>query len=272
MIDYNRSGAIMDVGDWLRSLGLAQYEALFRENDIDTEVLFEADRERPDRARRVARAPQAATESDSEPRFDGNWVAKPATSMPQTSPDTAERRQLTVMFCDLVGSTALSARLDPEDLREIIGAYHRAVADTVARFDGFVAKYMGDGVLIYFGYPRAHEDDAERAVRGARGPSWRSANCRGADLSARVGIATGLVVVGDLIGEGAARRARRGRRDAEPRGPTARPRRARTRWSSPRARAGRSAGCSTSPISVRRRSPALPSRSPRGGSWARAAW
>src|SRR5208282_6050499 len=81
----------------------------------------------------------------------------------------AERRQLTVMFCDLVGSTALSARLDPEDLREVIAAYHRAVAETVAGFDGFVAKYMGDGVLIYFGYPRAHEDDAERAVRAALG-------------------------------------------------------------------------------------------------------
>ena len=81
------------------------------------------------------------------------------------APREAERRQLTVMFCDLVGSTALSTRLDPEDLRELIGAYHRAVAETVGRFDGFVAKYMGDGVLIYFGYPQAHEDDAERAVR-----------------------------------------------------------------------------------------------------------
>ena len=80
-------------------------------------------------------------------------------------PTDAERRQLTVMFCDLVGSTPLSTRFDPEDLREMIGAYHRCVADTVGRFDGFVAKYMGDGVLIYFGYPEAHEDDAERAVR-----------------------------------------------------------------------------------------------------------
>src|ERR1700726_2899671 len=77
----------------------------------------------------------------------------------------AERRQLTVMFCDLVGSTPLSVRFDPEDLREIVGAYHRCVADTVGRFAGFVAKYMGDGVLVYFGYPEAHEDDAERALR-----------------------------------------------------------------------------------------------------------
>ena len=109
------------------------------------------------------------------------------------------------MFCDLVGSTALSTRLDPEDLRELIGDYHRAVADTVGRFDGFVAKYMGDGVLIYFGYPQAHEDDAERAVRAGlavieavgRLPARQ-------DLRVRLGIATGLAVVGDLIGEGAA--------------------------------------------------------------------
>jgi class 3 adenylate cyclase len=79
--------------------------------------------------------------------------------------DAAERRQVTVMFSDLVGSTALSARMDPEDLREIIAAYQECVAETVKRFEGFVAKYMGDGVLIYFGYPQAHEDDAERAVR-----------------------------------------------------------------------------------------------------------
>ena len=109
------------------------------------------------------------------------------------------------MFCDLVGSTPLSARYDPEDLREIIGAYHRCVADTVARFAGFVAKYMGDGVLIYFGYPEAHEDDAERAVRA--GLAVIDAVGRLATpepLNVRLGIASGLVVVGDLIGAGAA--------------------------------------------------------------------
>jgi class 3 adenylate cyclase len=115
------------------------------------------------------------------------------------------------MFCDLVGSTALSARLDPEDLREVIGAYHRRVAKVVGRYDGFVAKYMGDGVLIYFGYPRAHEDDAERAVRaglklvqtmGTIGEVKPQADIA---LQARIGIATGLVVVGDLIGSGEAR-------------------------------------------------------------------
>ena len=124
---------------------------------------------------------------------------------PPPRTDTAERRQLTVMFCDLIGSTALSTRYDPEDLRELIGDYHHAVAEAIAHLDGFVAKYMGDGVLIYFGYPQAHEDDAERAVRAGlavieavgRLPTRE-------DLRVRLGIATGLAVVGDLIGEGAA--------------------------------------------------------------------
>jgi len=109
------------------------------------------------------------------------------------------------MFCDLVGSTPLSTRFDPEDLREIVGAYHRCVAETVRRFDGFVAKYMGDGVLIYFGYPQAHEDDAERAVGAALAviEAVRRLPAR-EDLRVRLGIATGLAVVGDLIGEGAA--------------------------------------------------------------------
>jgi class 3 adenylate cyclase/tetratricopeptide (TPR) repeat protein len=119
--------------------------------------------------------------------------------------DTAERRQVTVMFSDLVGSTAMSARMDPEDLREVISAYQKCVAETVRRFDGFVAKYMGDGVLIYFGYPQAHEDDAERAVRaGLELIGAVSALTSKAPLQTRVGIATGLVVVGDLIGSGEA--------------------------------------------------------------------
>ena len=118
--------------------------------------------------------------------------------------DTAERRQVTVMFSDLVGSTALSARMDPEDLREVISAYQKCVAGTVQRFGGFVAKYMGDGVLIYFGYPQAHEDDAERAVRaGLELVAAVSGLKTHAALQTRVGIATGLVVVGDLIGSGA---------------------------------------------------------------------
>ena len=119
--------------------------------------------------------------------------------------DMAERRQVTVMFSDLVGSTALSARMDPEDLREVISAYQKSVAEAVQRFGGFVAKYMGDGVLIYFGYPQAHEDDAERAVRAGLELVTAVSNLKThAALQTRVGIATGLVVVGDLIGSGAA--------------------------------------------------------------------
>jgi class 3 adenylate cyclase/tetratricopeptide (TPR) repeat protein len=133
-------------------------------------------------------------------------LAVPFASTGAKAHDAAERRQLTVMFCDLVGSTALAAGLDPEDLREVIAAYHRAVANAVRNFDGFVAKYMGDGVLVYFGYPHAHEDDAERAVRAALGviSAVVRLDVRSVKLQARVGIATGLVIVGDLIGEGSA--------------------------------------------------------------------
>ena len=121
--------------------------------------------------------------------------------------DTAERRQVTVMFSDLVGSTALAGRMDPEDLREVISGYQKCVAETVQRFGGFVAKYMGDGVLIYFGYPHAHEDDAERAVRaGLELIAAVSALKAASPLQTRVGIATGLVVVDDLIGSGAAQK------------------------------------------------------------------
>jgi class 3 adenylate cyclase len=123
--------------------------------------------------------------------------------------DAAERRQVTVMFSDLVGSTAMSAGMDPEDLREVISAYQTCVAETVRRFGGFVAKYMGDGVLVYFGYPQAHEDDAERAVRaGLELIAAVTGLKTGAALQTRVGMATGLVVVGDLIGSGEGRYAR----------------------------------------------------------------
>ena len=127
------------------------------------------------------------------------------------------------MFSDLVGSTALSARMDPEDLREVISAYQKCVAETVQRFGGFVAKYMGDGVLVYFGYPQAHEDDAERAVRaGLELIAAVGALEDAAALQTRVGIATGLVVVGDLIGDGFGSGASGSRRDTEPRGTPAR--------------------------------------------------
>ena len=128
--------------------------------------------------------------------------------LPARPPPAAERRQLTLVFVDLVGSTALAARLDPEDTREVVAAYQRAVAAELARYEGHVAKFLGDGVLAYFGWPAAHEDDAERAVRAGLAALSAVAGITPADgtrLAARVGIATGLVVVGDLIGEGSAR-------------------------------------------------------------------
>jgi class 3 adenylate cyclase len=191
----------VDITAWLHSLGMQQYEAAFRENAIDAAILPEltAD-DLKDLGvnlvghRRRLLAAIAAFRNDVAP------VPEPATTAA-----TAERRQLTVMFCDLVGSTALSTRFDPEDLREIVGAYHRCVADTVSRFGGFVAKYMGDGVLVYFGYPQAHEDDAERAVRAGLAVIEAVGNLAAPEpLSVRVGVATGLVVVGDLTGAGAA--------------------------------------------------------------------
>jgi class 3 adenylate cyclase len=203
----------MDVAAWLRGLGLEQYAPAFRDNDVDGEVLPELTADdliglgvTSIGHRRKLLAAIAALGRDPLTR-DVAQSATSAASAP-TSPPTidAERRQLTVMFCDLVGSTALSARLDPEDLREIIGVYHRAAAEIVAGFDGFVAKYMGDGVLVYFGYPRAHEDDAERAVRSGLGviDAVGRLDIKSVKLQARIGIATGLVVVGDLIGEGSA--------------------------------------------------------------------
>ena len=129
-------------------------------------------------------------------------TAAPASDATQPH-DAAERRQVTVMFSDLVGSTALSARMDPEDLRDVISAYQKCVAETARRFEGFVAKYMDDGVLIYFGYPQGHEDDAERAVRAGLEVVTAVARLKApVSLQTRIGIATGLVVVGDLIGSG----------------------------------------------------------------------
>jgi class 3 adenylate cyclase/predicted ATPase len=130
--------------------------------------------------------------------------ATPSVASPSTQSNTsAERRQVTVMFCDLVGSTALSARMDPEDLREVISAYQKCVTETVRRIGGFVARYMGDGVLVYFGYPEAHEDDAEQAVRaGLELIAAVTALNSPVSLQTRIGIATGMVVVGDLVGSG----------------------------------------------------------------------
>ena len=205
----------MDVGAWLRGLGLGRYEQAFRDNDVDAEVLPELTADdliglgiASVGHRRKLLAAIAALRAGPAPSAATALAAEPAPGdLPAARSGGAERRQLTVMFVDLVGSTELSRRLDPEEMREIVRAYQDAVAGAVARFEGLVAKFMGDGVLCYFGWPRAHEDEAERAVRaalavveavGQLGPR------AGALLACRVGIATGLVVVGDLIGEGAA--------------------------------------------------------------------
>jgi class 3 adenylate cyclase/tetratricopeptide (TPR) repeat protein len=194
---------VATITDWLAALGLSEYAGRFAENGIDISVLPDlTDQDLKDigvllgHRRKMLRA-------ISE-------LAGTATLPPAAAPETnqgqdAERRQVTVMFADLVGSTALSTRMDPEDLREVISAYQKCVAETVRRLDGFVAKYMGDGVLVYFGYPKAHEDDAERAVRaGLELIAAVTGLKTRASLQTRVGIATGLVVVGDLIGSGEA--------------------------------------------------------------------
>ena len=201
----------MDVVVWLRSLGLGKYEAIFRENEIDETVLPNLTAEDLKELgvsalghRRKLLDAIAALRNDASapgPSSDLKTAPVAASASPE---DRAERRQVTVMFSDLVGSTALSAQMDPEDLREVISAYQKCVAATVQRFGGFVAKYMGDGVLVYFGYPQAHEDDAERAVRaGLELVAAVGGLKTHAPLQTRVGIATGLVVVGDLIGSGA---------------------------------------------------------------------
>ena len=191
----------MDIVVWLRGLGLAKYEAAFRENDIDETVLPSLTHENlkelgvSSLGHRVKLLDAiAALRNEASGKTPSVGAATTSSAPSAYSEDRAERRQVTVMFSDLVGSTALSARMDPEDLREVISAYQKCVAETVGRFGGFVAKYMGDGVLVYLVYPQAHEDDAERAVRaGLELVAAVSALKTHAPLQTRVGIATGLV-------------------------------------------------------------------------------
>jgi class 3 adenylate cyclase len=218
-------GTGVDVGAWLRGLGLERYEPVFRDNEIDAAVLPKLTAEhlkelglplgpRLKLLEAIAGLRDAATPPVPVPAVappvagaDQRTLGRMAEVVERRSPE-AERRQLTVMFCDLVGSAALSGRLDPEEMRELIRAYQNTVAGEITRFEGHVAKYMGDGVLAYFGYPRAHEDDAERAVLAGLAAVQAIGRLRSPDhgepLAARVGIATGVVIIGDLIGEGAA--------------------------------------------------------------------
>ncbi|MGY3233152.1 class 3 adenylate cyclase/tetratricopeptide (TPR) repeat protein [Bradyrhizobium sp. USDA 4448] len=203
----------MDIGDWLRSIGLGQYEVAFRDNEIDDSILrsLTADDlkdigvtsvgQRRKILTAITELSGAVTDSPPEAKAEGRPL------IPDAVEATAERRQLTVLFCDLAGSTAMSTRLDPEDMREIIRDYQDVCSGVIARYDGFVAKFMGDGVLAYFGFPRAHEDDAERAVRAGidlADAVARLQTCGGEALKTRIGVATGIVVVGDLVGQGSA--------------------------------------------------------------------
>jgi class 3 adenylate cyclase len=197
----------MDIVVWLRSLGLGRYEAAFRDNEIDETVLPNLTAEDLKDLgvsvvghRRKLLDAIAALRTDAGAKAPSLDAATTSSAPPVSPEDRAERRQVTVMFSDLVGSTALSARMDPEDLREVVSAYHKCVAEVVRRFGGFVAQYLGDGVLVYFGYPEAHEDDAEQAVRaGLELIAAVIALKTPASLQTRIGIATGLVVVGDLM-------------------------------------------------------------------------
>jgi len=203
-----------DITEWLGEIGLGQYATAFLENDIDLEIvpeLTEADLEKLGLSlghrKKLLRA-AASLGTIGAPSLP---VGKPAEmagiAPPVTGRPEAQRRQLTVVFYDLVGSTALSSQIDPEELRDVLMSYQNVVARQIARFDGHLAKFMGDGVLGYFGWPRAHEDDAERAVQAGLATIEAMGQLRtpvAIPLAVRVGIATGLVVVGDLIGEGPA--------------------------------------------------------------------
>ena len=201
-----------ELAQWLEQHGLGKYTDVFTENDVGFDVLPHLTEEHlkelgvslGDRLR-VLKALGT---------LDTAAVAETPPAPPATTSGEAERRQLTVMFCDLVGSTALSSQLDPEDLREVITSFQNACRDAVEHYDGFIARYMGDGILIYFGYPQAHEDDAERAVRAglaivdAMGALNAAIGTRfDTTLAVRVGVATGPVVVGDIVGDGAAEEA-----------------------------------------------------------------
>ena len=205
----------IEITSWLRGLGLEQYATAFVENDIDAEILPELTADdliglgvTSIGHRRKLLAAIGLLRASSPVSAASIPSIEPVrqTGDADTAASSAERRQLTVMFCDLVGSTALASRLDPEDLREVLAAYHAVVAEVVVKFGGYIAKYMGDGVLAYFGYPQAHEHDAEQAVRAGLALIDRVSRleCGPTALASRVGIATGLVVVGDLIGSGEA--------------------------------------------------------------------
>ena len=197
---------MQQIADWLQNLDLGQYAQRFAENDINFAILADlTDQDLKEIGVASLGHRRQLLRAITELKGGETGTPKPATEYiaPVTPHDTAERRQVTVMFADLVGSTALSARMDPEDLREVIAAYRKCTAETVRHLGGFVSQYLGDGVLVFFGYPQAHEDDAERAVRAGLQLVAAVAGLRTrASLQTRVGIATGLVVVGEIADAG----------------------------------------------------------------------
>ena len=200
------AAVMQQVSNWLEKLGLGQYAQRFAENDISFSVLTDlTDQDLKEIGVSLGHRRQLLRAIAELPNREKDAPKAAPAALASAAQDMAERRQVTVMFSDLVGSTALSVRMDHEDLREVISAYQKCVTEIVQRFGGFVAKYMGDGVLVYFGYPQAHEDDAERAVRAGLQLAAALGDLKThAALQTRVGIATGLVVVGDLIGSGEA--------------------------------------------------------------------
>ncbi len=193
-----------DIAQLLEELGLSQYAKVFAENDVDAAVLSElTDADLKDLGLSLGHRRnllKALADQDAGATLNGP-VHEPAPV-----PAEAERRQLTVLFCDIVGSTALSARLDPEDMRDVLRTYQDACSGVIDRYEGYVAKFMGDGVYAYFGYPRAHEDDAERAINAGLGIVEAMGTLEN-DLKVRIGVATGTVAVGDIVGEGASEEA-----------------------------------------------------------------
>src|SRR5260370_697074 len=202
----------IDVASWLRQLGLAQYEPAFRDNEVDGDVLPDLTAEDLiglgvtliGHRRKLLSAIAALGAAAPVPAPTATPASVPH---PVPVPGQAERRQLTVMFCDLVGSTAFSTGMDPEDLRDVIASFQNRCSAAIRRYDGFVAKYMGDGILVYFGYPRAHDDQAERSARAGLDIVDAVAELNvavsrppGVELAVRIGIATGPVIVGDQIG------------------------------------------------------------------------
>ena len=198
-----------DIEQWLQGLGLGQYARVFAENDIDFRAVGElSDNDLKDLGLSLGhrRILQGAIRKQTEEPQPSRLTTPAADGHESQLPAEAERRQLTVLFCDLVGSTALSSRLDPEDMRDVLRGYQDACAGVVARYDGYVAKFMGDGVFAYFGYPTAHEDDAERAINAGIGVVEAVSRLPN-DLRVRIGVATGTVAVGDIVGTGASEEA-----------------------------------------------------------------